>query len=66
MPEIQITELAIIVVAICTTIVLLTLIFRTKEGLKLQLDKSGVKIEMADNEPDVTPDIKEEKDETSA
>jgi hypothetical protein len=66
MPSFQITELAVIVIAICATVVFLALIIKARDGLKIWLGMSGVKVEMADKEPDVTPDEQETKDEMCA
>ncbi|MDR1270632.1 MAG: hypothetical protein LBK82_14010 [Planctomycetaceae bacterium] len=65
MPEIQITETAIIVIAICITIICGLLIFKTKDGLKVRIDKSGVNLDLADDDNvNKKPEEKELENET--
>jgi hypothetical protein len=60
MQEIQITETAIIVIAVCITIICGLLLYKMKSGLKVKIDKSGIELDVADNEPE----RKELKNET--
>jgi hypothetical protein len=63
MPDIQITEWAVVVIAVCVTIICIICILRAR---KIKLGKSGVELEMTKKEPDITPDTKETINEMDA
>jgi hypothetical protein len=64
MPNFQVTELALIVIAICVTIIFGMFLFKMKKGLKVKIDKSGVELDLTQNEPDENKEIKNETDIT--
>jgi hypothetical protein len=65
MPNFQITELSIIVIAICATIAFCLLLFKAKDGFKFKVDKSGIDLEVADEDDVNLPENKEFQNETN-
>jgi hypothetical protein len=71
MDNVQFTELAVIVIALCITAIAAMLIFKAKDRLKFKVDKSGIELELTDGEENVNniietqlPEQKEISNET--
>jgi hypothetical protein len=62
----QIADWVLVVTVICITIITLALIFKANDGLKFKIGKSGVEIELADDDNNEIkkPEEKEISDET--
>ncbi|MDR1142196.1 MAG: hypothetical protein LBL62_10920 [Planctomycetaceae bacterium] len=58
MPNIELTAPVLIVAIICTTIITIVLLFRSK---KVKVDKSGIDLELVKNKPE----IEESQNETN-
>jgi hypothetical protein len=48
----EVTQLVLIVISVCITVIFAMLIFRTKNGLKVKIDKSGIELDLTKTEPE--------------
>jgi hypothetical protein len=66
MPNIEFTDTAVIVIAICITIICLYMLYKMKNGLRVKFDKTGIsELDLSDKDVSETPENKEINNETN-